>query len=76
MEKNLVKKRKGSEDAVCDYQNLTTVKETTQKSTTGRPILVSEKCTGKISKPRLYMKDYMKLGLHFLEMKTILVPSV
>ena len=65
MDKFLVNKRKGAEDAVCDAQNLTAVEETTQKSTVGRPALVGKKCTGKISKPRLYKKDYMKLGFTF-----------
>uniref|UniRef100_A0A2P2IFH6 Protein FAM200B-like n=1 Tax=Hirondellea gigas TaxID=1518452 RepID=A0A2P2IFH6_9CRUS len=65
MDKFIIKKRKAGENAVDNKQNVAAIVETTHESAVEWSALVSKKCTGKISKPRLYNKDYMKLGFTF-----------
>ncbi|XP_053545292.1 zinc finger BED domain-containing protein 5-like [Bombina bombina] len=65
MDKFLIQKRKAIEDDVCDEQNLADIEETTQESTVERSVVVPKKSKGKMFKPRLYNKDYMKLGFTF-----------
>ncbi|XP_029443020.1 zinc finger BED domain-containing protein 5-like [Rhinatrema bivittatum] len=64
MDKFLIKKRQYEED-VCDEQNVSTIEKTTQESTVEQSVLTSKKCKGKVSTPRLYNADYIKLGFTF-----------
>ncbi|KAM4808386.1 zinc finger BED domain-containing protein 5-like [Rhinophrynus dorsalis] len=65
MDMFLIKKRKAGEDDVCDDQNVLAIEETTQESTVERSVLARKKGKGKMSKPRLYNKEYMKLGFTY-----------
>ena len=59
------KKRKAGDDEVHNEQNVALVVETEEESTVDSSTSVGKKCTGKITKPRLYNKDYIKLGFTF-----------
>ena len=59
------KKRKAGADEVHNEQNVALVVETEEESTVDSSTSVGKKCTRKITKPRLYNKDYIKLGFTF-----------
>ncbi|XP_078503253.1 zinc finger BED domain-containing protein 5-like [Lissotriton helveticus] len=64
MDTFIIKKRKACEDGVCEEQNVAAIEQMTQESSE-RSVSVCKKCKGKISNPRSYNKDYMKLGFTF-----------